>query len=239
MTEHDFPNVNDDESKLGPGGLYKALLDAQKDVQEVAKADYNEFANFAYASAEDILREARKVLNSHGLVARRGSWTIAEEERPKMEFVIIMDFILAHPESGGMITDKFPFPAVIMKGAPLDKAVAKALTSGLAYWLRDLLLIPRVDEEMNTRDDSAYTPPKRSSGTKARQKKETTAQAPPQPAEPTITQEQEANIIALIEETGSNLDLFCRAMGVTRLSMIPERLYDLAIEKLEKKREQS
>lgn len=41
------------------------------------------------------------------------------------------------------------------KGRPLDKAFATALTTALKYWLRDLLLLPRVvaDDDMDTRDD--------------------------------------------------------------------------------------
>ena len=69
-----------------------------------------------------------------------------------------MDFELCHPASGESQTDKADFPAQLKKGTPLDKAVAAALTTSLAYWLRDLLLIPRVDHEMDKRNDEPADP---------------------------------------------------------------------------------
>jgi len=48
------------------------------------------------------------------------------------------------------------FPAIVRKGTPHDKAVAAALTTSLSYWLRDVLLLPRMDNEasMDRRNDN-------------------------------------------------------------------------------------
>ncbi|MCB9228621.1 MAG: hypothetical protein H6618_03335 [Deltaproteobacteria bacterium] len=42
------------------------------------------------------------------------------------------------------------------KQTPKDKAVAASLTTALAYWLRDILLLPRVDDSgsMDRRNDT-------------------------------------------------------------------------------------
>lgn len=42
---------------------------------------------------------------------------------------------------------------------PWDKALAAAMTYSLGYYLRDLLQIPRGEEQPDARDDSAYRPP--------------------------------------------------------------------------------
>ena len=51
------------------------------------------------------------------------------------------------------------FPIIEDKGRPLDKALAGALTTSLAYYLRDLLLIPKQDEnQVDKRDDTRHIP---------------------------------------------------------------------------------
>src|SRR5258707_6928030 len=49
-------------------------------------------------------------------------------------------------------------PIVEDKSRPMDKAVATALTYNLGYTLRGLLLLPRVEDEVDQRDDRKYEP---------------------------------------------------------------------------------
>jgi hypothetical protein len=59
------------------------------------------------------------------------------------------------------VSDEIAWVCVPEKGRPIDKSLAGCLTSSLNYWLRDLLLVPREDEnEMDRRDDRAYEPRK-------------------------------------------------------------------------------
>ncbi len=140
-----------------PQTLDGALLEAQRAVKPVQKDSRNDHTGYDYASAEAIITESRSALIGAGLVARRSAWTIGTKNECNVSMVE-MTFILSHPESAEQSSHVIQFPAQERKGTPLDKAVAAALTSGQAYWLRDLLLIPRVDHEMDKADDSGYQP---------------------------------------------------------------------------------
>ena len=140
----------------GKNGLWAALMAAQNKIEPVAHDARNEFSNFDYTSAEAILMASRKALLESGLVARRGSWDIGEGEQP----LVAMHFYLIHPESGESMEEKVYFPAVPGKGRPIDKAIAGALTTGFAYWLRDLLMIPRCETEMDNRPGGDDDTPK-------------------------------------------------------------------------------
>lgn len=142
-----------------------ALLGAQRDVVSIAKDAKNEFHNYRYVSSESMVAECRVALHNHGLVLSSfGTSTISaidhtainkESHLEVVTSVIVMrSFILSHPASGQSRTYNFPFAAVPEKGRPIDKAIAGAMTSSLNYFLRDLLLVPRGDEnEMDRRVD--------------------------------------------------------------------------------------
>lgn len=130
----------------GPA-LCKALIEAQRHAQGVAKASKNTFHNYSYASAEAIIEEARDALTHAGVVVSTLGWE-SQDGR------IVVRYLVAH-ESGEAFVGEASTPVLPEKGRPLDKAEATALTANLSYFLRGLLLLPRVDaaEEMNTRDD--------------------------------------------------------------------------------------
>ena len=110
----------------------------------------------------------RDALHGAGLVARRTTWKI---DPTIGEFgILISTMVVAHPESGVTLSDEIVWAIVPEKGRPFDKAMAGALTSSLNYWLRDLLMVPREDETMDSRDDREYTPrsPARPAPTPAR-----------------------------------------------------------------------
>ncbi len=132
----------------------QALFAAQKAIQAVSKDGHNKHGGYDYASAENMIVHCRQALHDNGLTVRRGSWSISEARPP----VVSMKFQCIHAVSGQGVEDTIAWPAIEHKGMPIDKAVAAALTSAYSYWLRDLLMVPRTDIEMDQRDDSNYRP---------------------------------------------------------------------------------
>ena len=112
--------------------LSEALLNAQRSVAGVEKNARNDFAKYDYVSADGMVGQLRNALLDNGLVFSRTSWGIV--------------FDLTHVESGETQRYEAAMPIVETKGRPADKAVLGALTTCLSYVLRDLLLVPRVDE---------------------------------------------------------------------------------------------
>jgi hypothetical protein len=136
--------------------LDAALLVAQTALNSVGKDAKNQFHKYSYTSAEGMIGACRDALHGAGLVARRTTWKI---DPAIGEFgILISTMVVAHPESGATLSDEIVWAIVPEKGRPYDKALAGALTSSLNYWLRDLLMVPREDETMDSRDDREYAP---------------------------------------------------------------------------------
>jgi hypothetical protein len=140
--------------------IAEALLAAQQSAQAVAKGSKNSFHNYKYASSEAIIEEAREALTSAGLaVCAVGSLLRREGEH----VTVVSQFHLSvgGGVEGGDLVVTYETPAILEKGRPWDKAVAAARTYALAYFLRDLLLLPRVEEEqIDRRDDRKFEPRK-------------------------------------------------------------------------------
>ena len=138
--------------------LFSSLLAAQQDVGGIGHDKRNEFSRYDYTSSEAILTGARAPLHAHGLLPIRPTWKI--ERTTAEEGIVTSTFQLIHVATGETLEEEVPWPAVICKGRPWDKAIAGALTTAWNYWLRDILAIPRPDKnEMDGRDDEQYTPP--------------------------------------------------------------------------------
>jgi hypothetical protein len=138
------------------GKLAAALAKAQSRCRAASKDSRNDFHKYKYASAEAIMEEAKIALADCELsviplghemrVSGNGSAAFYEVHR---------QFLIAH-SSGECLTLPFPWPVCPDRGRPLDKALAGAMTTSLAYFLRDLLQMPRVDpseQHMDSRDD--------------------------------------------------------------------------------------
>ncbi len=140
--------------------IYKALALAHQSLLSVAKDAVNHYSKYRYTSSEAMVSRARKALLDHALVAGRSGWTYSDISGTADEVAakVKSRFFLFHTESGEQLTEEVEFPAIAKKGTSLDKAVAASLTTALSYWLRDLLLIPRIDEpiSMNSRDDRTH-----------------------------------------------------------------------------------
>jgi hypothetical protein len=145
MTEKQFIN-------LGWEGLIPHLLKAQKGIESVGKESRNNFNNFNYTSAETMITDCRVALHGQDLLVTRNGWRIIREPdcTPTVEAV----YVLGH-KSGHSVVCATQYPIVIKGGGmPEDKALNASLTTGLNYFLRDLLLVPRVEVEVCSRADS-------------------------------------------------------------------------------------
>lgn len=149
MTAHEHNN-------LGWAGLMPHLLMAQQAVQAVGKASRNDYSGYNYASAEDMITASREVLHANGIVVTRNGWRIVDTSMlnasDKPVNAVEAMYIVAH-ESGSHVACVTQYPICTKKGTPEDKALNASLTTGLSYFLRDLLLIPRCDEEVDRRHD--------------------------------------------------------------------------------------
>ena len=139
-------------------GWCAALVSAQKQMKPVTKDSTNAFHRYQYASAEDVITAARVALNGAGLALVR-SWRIESNEIGiwlHSHFQLVFE---GSPMPIDLGDSSNAFPIIEDKGRPLDKALAGALTTSLAYYLRDLLLIPKQDEnQVDKRDDTRHIP---------------------------------------------------------------------------------
>jgi hypothetical protein len=159
---------------LGRPEIAKALAAAQQRCQPVPKDERNEYHRYNYASSEAIIAEAKAALSSSGLALLPVEQSLVGSQREGEDrFELERKFLLLHA-SGECLPLVSHWPVCPEKGRPLDKACAIAATLSLAYLLRDLLLMPRVDadDEVGSRDDrkagpARAAPPKQPAGPKA------------------------------------------------------------------------
>jgi hypothetical protein len=134
-----------------PRSLFAALLEAQRAIGSVGKDSRNDFHKYRYVSAEAMISACRAALSDGGLTVRRRSWELTSDG-----LFVVSKFEIAYALTGESTVDTVPWAIVVEKGKPADKALASALTTSLSYWLRDLLLLPREEEDaMDQRNDKA------------------------------------------------------------------------------------
>ena len=136
--------------------LARALIAAQASCRSVEKDRTNAYHKYKYTSAEAIIGEGKDTLSASGLALMPIGLHVNGHQREGEErFELEREFLLIH-ESGESIPLKCHWPICPEKGRPLDKATAIADTLSLAYTIRDLLLMPRVDEadDANARNDT-------------------------------------------------------------------------------------
>ena len=135
-----------------------ALVVAQESVGEVPKDARNEFHGYDYTSAEQMITSARAALTKAGIAVLCCDARL-EFREPDGQAVAVMTMEIRSGEVHDYQT--WEWPVIESKGRPLDKAWAGALTTATSYFLRGLLLIPRGDTEVDTRDDSQHVPKQR------------------------------------------------------------------------------
>jgi hypothetical protein len=141
------------ETEKPKTGLIAALVAAQADVKPVAKDSRNEFHRYNYASADDVIAAARAALDKHDLAVFQAGWKLDAG-------MVSVHYEVQHAGTGETMGIDVNLPVIEEKGRPMDKALFGALTEGLSYFLRGLLLIPREDssDTPSARDDSKYQP---------------------------------------------------------------------------------
>jgi hypothetical protein len=147
--------------------LYAALSRAVAKAQAVGKDSTNTFSHYKYASAEALIEESRGCLSAEGLTVIPKAWrvmplasAVPTGSKAGMYFAdVVVTYLVAHKD-GGVLECEASTPACTDNGRPQDKAVATALTYSLGYFLRSLLLLPRVDAEhdVDQRDDRRGNP---------------------------------------------------------------------------------
>ena len=125
--------------------LAKALADAQKRCKAAVKDAYNKHHDFWYASAESIITEAKLALAETGLSPLLHSPRLKTSTAGNFAYYEMVRRVgLAHESGEFVYLDDLNWPLELHKGLTLATAFAIAITTSLSYFLRDLLLMPRI-----------------------------------------------------------------------------------------------
>src|SRR5262245_6361378 len=141
------------------GQLAGALARAQQRCRPAPHDRRNTFHGYDYSSAESVIETARQALAESGLALLPVRQSLVGWEREgENRFELERQFVLLHA-SGETCPVVVNWPVVPDKGRPLDKAVASAATTSLAYLLRDMLMMARVDpaDDLAGREDRPAT----------------------------------------------------------------------------------
>ena len=124
--------------------LVEAIGKAQAEAVALLKDAQNKQQNYRYLSSETMIQESKRILLENGLVLIPIQTEIDRDGTPVVAKRV---FELVHIPSAEAMTLTSALPIEPHKGRPWDKAGAGSLTTSLSYFLRDLLLIPRVTDE--------------------------------------------------------------------------------------------
>lgn len=138
--------------------LFAALAQAHADMETVGKDGENTDRDYRYATAEAMIRAARKAMSPHGLAA----WHTFYPTQPGIrgdgqigrQFVcatVRIDWVVSH-SGGGYIRGWAEIDAIASGGRTHDKAEAAAATYGWGFVLRGLLNMDRAEEDPNSVD---------------------------------------------------------------------------------------
>ncbi len=132
------------EPQTYPPKLATALAAAQQRCQGAPLDRKNTHHGYWYSSAEAVIAAAKAALADSGLSPVMTA--------PRMQALSTMGVYemtrkvgLAHSSGEFVSFGTIQWPFAPEKGRPIEKAYAAAITTALAYWLRDLLLMPRSD----------------------------------------------------------------------------------------------
>jgi hypothetical protein len=133
------------------GQIAQALVDACRRIKPPEKTAYNAYHKYWYTPAEGLIAAAGGPLADCGLALVPTEQALKEYvKNGEVRYELVRRFLLLHV-SGESLPISLVWPVVPERGKPLDKACAIAVTLSVSYLLRDLLLVPRVDQE----DDAA------------------------------------------------------------------------------------
>lgn len=205
-----------DPETTAPSKIAAGLLIAQKALEEVTKNAQNEYHDYAYTSADEMIRVSRKALHAGGLTVSMTGHDL--EVLPEIQAIFTDDnippfiFLNAHfrleHESGETRDYTFQLPAIPEKGRPLDKAILGCLTTCTGYFLRDLMQIPREDSnDVDKRNDNDVQAPRRAPTWQQKQAERNMDAPPPSGPQPST----KARLWGLIEKWAQPTDADARA----------------------------
>jgi hypothetical protein len=146
-----MPTTKKTTSKPKPKRSFAtALHDAQQRVKSIGKDSRNDYNKFNYTSAEHMIAETRGVLHDCGIVVEPTSTMHIEVGG---QLIVGCGFRATEVVSGESNEYVVEVPVCERKGTPNDKASLGSQTTALNYFLRNLLMIPRVEEEVCVKED--------------------------------------------------------------------------------------
>lgn len=123
--------------------INQKIVSIMKEAQAIGKNGRNDRQHYDYVQAADVIREVRGLLVSQGL--RLKSEVISIERQPcgkQTLATLSIKYSLIDAETG-----EADVTTVIAEGADTgDKAINKAMTSGLKYYFRDMFLLDFADD---------------------------------------------------------------------------------------------
>ena len=152
-------------AELPPAGCPKlsgALAAARDRCKAAAKSSENLHHNYKYASADEVIATASDALEGSGLALLPLCESMAVVGSGNFAFYALTRLLILSHASGEFVPLRVEnFPVIPDRGKPLDKAYAIALTTSLAYKLRDLLQMPRGtdDDDVAAQDDRGARAP--------------------------------------------------------------------------------
>ena len=142
-----------------------ALHEAQRLIGFVGKDSTNSHNRYKYTSAEHMIDSCRGILHDCGLVLEptevlhtihECTRVVGDSLETVQQMIVGCGFRATEIISGENREYVIEVPVSDRKGTPYDKASLASQTTALNYLLRNLLLVPRVDEEVCAREDEKH-----------------------------------------------------------------------------------
>jgi hypothetical protein len=133
--------------------LNQKVISIMKSAQAIGKKSYNDKQNYRYVEAVDVIREVRSLMVEQGLRLRSEVTSIERQPCGKMTLATItIKYSLINAETGETETTM-----LIAEGADTgDKAINKAMMSGLKYFFRDTFMLEFADDAEATTSHDGY-----------------------------------------------------------------------------------
>ena len=127
----------------GDSKLAAALAQARDACGEVPKNGFNTWHKYFYSTAQDIYATGKAALARTGLsLLPLAPKFVVLGSGTNMCFGLKRRLLLVHASGESVDLGEIEWPVCPDKGRPIEKAYASAITTSLAYYMRDLLQMP-------------------------------------------------------------------------------------------------
>ncbi len=212
------------DSPATPPAIFGAMSAAQADLARagVAKLGKNQQQGFMYRAWDDLQQALAPILAAHRLliiphIESRTESSVTTKSGSQMFRVVLqghLEFL------SGVDGSSYRFQAFGEASDTGDKGTSKALTMLVKYAVLHAFCVPLA----GVPDSDAETAP------------ETAPETPADPVSDKITEIQIADLQALAEEGGADMDKFLKFLGVSTLAELPAAEVSDALHALERKR---